>query len=276
MSHSIYFTVFSTLLLVACSNDLKKSKTYLQEENLKGNVKKYKEWNYSLTEDKKFELLYVSEHSIDHNGNRFLVEEYSPKMIFDSKCNFEHDERNNVTSLTNYDENGKVKSTSKLLYDNHNSRIEHILKSKTFDLDSKYSYTYDENGNPIQEIFYSEDGTVYSKDDNSFDEKGNLVKAISFRKDTLHVTMNFKYDVNGNLIERKDVKPDGSLDRHYKKKYDSKNNLIEEIYYDWQGEISSKTNYDYKSFDDKGNWLEKLIVENGGEREKKKRTYEYY
>ena len=273
MSRKFLSLFLSSILLAACSNV--KNKSFLQEENIKGKVKKYTEANYFTGDDSKEKLTFIEEHSIDRDGNRTMVEDFSPEKKFTGRCIFEHDDHGNVTALTNYDENEKEKSSSKLKYDEHNNLIEY-WGSNFKDITDKHSYKYDEKGNAIEEIYYGQDGGVYSKDLNTFDEKGNLIKDIEYREGKLHLTISYKYDSTGNKIERKDLKPDGSIDRYDTWKYDNKNNLIEEIEYDWQGLPYSKTKYIYESYDAEGNWLVQKKIVDDIEKSKKVRTYEYY
>jgi len=67
----------------------------------------------------------------------------------------------------------------------------------------------------------------------------------------------------------------GKLESKYISKYDDKNNLIEEVKYNQNGEIIETKSFNYK-YDQKDNWIEKIEYKNAIPQILKEREIEYY
>ncbi len=117
---------------------------------------------------------------------------------------------------------GKVKILTEIEY----KISPNIGKIKEGDMLYKYIYSFNEKGNLIET--------------NSYDPDGNLDGKYTYTNDNL----------KGTKIEMISYNPDGSSDEKCTYNYDSKGNLILEIWYDAEGSISKKYGYKY---DDKGN-----------------------
>ena len=127
----------------------------------------------------------------------------------------------------------------------------------------KYSYKYDTNGEKIEAI--SDSGEVYK-----YDRNGHIYELIASIKDTLGVRCEFKYNAAGDIIQCKefDLKILSYLTTY---KYNHRRLLIEEVGFkgDKFGDKPSyfvKVTYNYKSFDEKGNWTK--VVEHFWNEEK--------
>ena len=174
------------------------------------------------------------------------------------------------TDLTEQNLNGKVKSYTEFSY---KERLG-IEKGKR---ERKFTLKYDEDGNTIEWNGYKSDGSSLDiKYTHKYDEDGNKIESNSYKSDgSLSIKYIFKHDEDGNLIEMNIYKSDGSLDSRYTSKYDEDGNKIESNNYESDGSLYSKETYKY-DFDNKGNWIKKVLFENEVPKYISEREYEYY
>ncbi len=147
-----------------------------------------------------------------------------------------NDFNGNVIESNRYDEDGITLETEKFKYDNAGNIIEKFIyvhtpattyprRTEASSYLNTYHYLYDKEGNLISEA-------------NDFE------KTLSLNTDShLLEWTDYKYDVNGNLLE-------GS-NKYYKLtyKYDSQNNIIEELTYNNKiGELIDAKKYAYEFY----------------------------
>ena len=129
---------------------------------------------------------------------------------------------------------------------------------------------FDDKGNQIERIVYNFTHKY------KYDDIGNRIENTSYNIDgEIHWKKKYKYDDKGNEIEEKNYNKNGGLTSKTKYKYDDKGNEIEEKSYDKKNKLIDKTNYEYK-FDDKENWIMKIIFNPKNATIIKEREIEYY
>ena len=102
------------------------------------------------------------------------------------------------------------------------------------------------------------------------DDAGNKVESIY-----LWGKVKCKFDSLGHKIEMKSYDEDDKLTSTWIQKYEGEY-LIEKFSLDPQGNVTNRSTYEYSSFDDKGNWLKKVIHTDGEDSIIIVREIEYY
>lgn len=85
----------------------------------------------------------------------------------------------------------------------------------------------------------------------------------------------YKIDAKDNWIEGNFYNADGKLDFKVTNKYDDKGNQIEYNYENAADSIEDKYTYKYK-YDEKGNWIKRIIFIDTKAWNIEEHTYEYY
>jgi RHS repeat-associated protein len=139
---------------------------------------------------------------------------------------YEYDLSDNLAQLTNYAANGAINSTFNLVYDDH-GRV--ILQGS---LEGEWTYSYDTKGQLTRAIFASASPMIPNQDlSYTYDALGNRVLMVAngasqaytannMNQITSAGTSTFLYDVNGNLI----LKREASGDTTYV--YDALNRMV--------------------------------------------------
>ena len=111
-----------------------------------------------------------------------------------------------------------------------------------------YTYKYNETGKKIEDNRNSGSKTIYE-----YDDKGNMIGDIYYNADGSKSTWStYKYNDKGNMIEQKNYRADGSL-----------------------GPVTKVINHNY-TFDEFGNWTEKITIKDGKPAFIKERQIEYF
>lgn len=176
------------------------------------------------------------------NEKEELVEILSDNV---SKFTYVYDSLGNITQISSFN-NGKPYSREVYKYDEKNNPIElnffltnwASAKNKEWHY-GPYLFKYDEKGNIIQEPRRNSDGWSFSEAKFTLDEKGNRITM-----DNIDYNYTFKYDVNGNMIERMVYKRNGKpvkdlKDNTYEYEYDKNNNWIQKIDLFYKVKLSS-------------------------------------
>ena len=119
---------------------------------------------------------------------------------------------------------------------------------------------YDKNGEILSREDYHKDGMLKHKETNIYDSKGNKIEETIFEsaekqpKPEKNVKHTSKYDSNDNLIEDMEYDGTGKLMQKMQFSYNSKGDKILEVTFDSDGKLTKKTVY---TFDSKGLRAEK-------------------
>ena len=196
---------------------------------------------------------------------------YANKFSEPSKSIPTFDNNGNLLHYAKLDSHGEIVSGKSYTYDRHGNMTSHIPweidssgekvsyisemieynifgnMTKVVDCDKqgrvnyKIIYKYDLFGNQIEVIEYDKNG-LSGRYLRKYDIKGNLVQASGYASTgVLRGTAIYKYDKDGNQIERIDYEQD-KVSKKYSYKYDENGNLIQETCYYNNGTIE----YDYK------------------------------
>lgn len=126
-------------------------------------------------------------------------------------------------------------------YDNKGYKMEENFYDEQDEHSFKIVFEYDKNGNLITESsFFFPDGYLNNKLTYRYDEKGRKIERKN-RDNNKYET----YQYNGNLTEKKEYYPDGSLSLQRIYQYDHKGNLTEETINDANGDLHQKNTYKY-------------------------------
>jgi hypothetical protein len=143
------------------------------------------------------------------------------------------------------------------------------------------TYKYDERGNCIEIVFPQQDYYPESKNtDFKYDELGNQIEYKSYdMSGSLKLKWKNKFDEKGNKIESKSYTKGifGSLTNRTTYQYDEKGNVIEMSNYLPNSSLNYKLTYKYDKFDEKGNWVSRVIQDNSSSsNQEEERQIEYY
>ena len=188
-------------------------------------------------------------HTLTYQYNdQNLIEKisYSSDSVIYNAVVYNYDNENNKIGVVSYYSDGRIKQSDSIKKDDRGNRIEVV----SYGEGSKYQLKYNNKDNLIEIIYYDWNGELSYKEAYQYNDAGNKVKMT-------HLIYPYKDEMN----------------KIYK--YDTKNNQIEMIETNYEGEINSETNqYQY---DSKGNWTQKSISWNTDQLlNVVKRTIEYY
>ncbi|MEI6090325.1 MAG: hypothetical protein WCR42_07740 [bacterium] len=169
--------------------------------------------------------------------------------------------------LCNYDASGKkilqisyqpngVFETKALCFYDGKGRIDTIKffqRVDTTELASLEYFTYNDDGDLIE--------TVKAGGDTRLIDEINPAKKASY-----------KYNKQGNVIEKTSYQFDGTLDNKYKYKYDSKGNKTQELITNSDRKVSSRITFKY---DKNRNIIEKINYVEYGQKINQKYKYKY-
>ena len=198
-------------------------------------------------------------------------EEYSAGKLVPVKNIYTYDNKGNrIKQTVTYDE-FNAQSILILVYDSKGNKVEErtyylvpLIKddNQTNESIKKYlyrftKYKYDRK-NLIQTTHYNKDGSISSRGIFTY-ENGNRKEAINYSSDAKgelvrSERMSFKYDKQGNMIEKIIYNQDDSIKTRYVDGYDEQGYRISRIIFDSNGKITSKGFLTYQ-FDSHGNWL---------------------
>ncbi|MFJ1425670.1 RHS repeat domain-containing protein [Capnocytophaga canimorsus] len=241
------------------------TKTDLEQDGLKGRAKRvigYKIENYdpksNLPQKNCYEKVY------NPQGRKIEKIFYEEDGNISKKETWKYDEQGNLLEKNsdNYYKGVHYFSLLTCKYDEKGNKIEEIWDSNISS--TKFIWKYNEKEELIEYIRY-EDETVSRKRKRIYKEvgeRGNLVKTIwceyKFGK-----TFNVEryYNEHEKLIEAIYYEENGTISSKETWKYDDKGNEIESIWYNKNGKIDLKTTWKY---DDKGNLIEHIEYNKNG------------
>lgn len=198
-------------------------------------------------------------------------EEYNSVRPIPVKSIFGFDNKGNRIKQTVTYAESNVQSILILVYDSEGNKVEErtyypvplINNGKQAnEAIEKYlyrftNYKYDRK-NLIQTTHYDKDGSISYQGIFTY-ENGNRKEVISYSPDAKGELvrsgkMSFKYDKQGNMIEKIIYNQNDSIETRYVDGYDERGYRISRIIFNSNGKITSKSSLTYQ-FDSHGNWL---------------------
>ena len=300
---SILFMVFLSI------TNVQSQETNFQGLKLKSNVKSYILKTYIAQK----EALKISKESLAYNeyelvtfgtnGNISEINYYNSIDTFISKKLYQYDSNNNLAKVVFTD------STNQLYeYDTNGNQIKFSEYNNNDELVGLEMYEFDVVGNRTSATSYNTNkfeleinGAIASITNYKYDDLGNKIEEINYNsKEVINYKVTFKYD-NKNIAEMESFDTEGKLSSKSTFKYDDKNNVsevnvfietpplteIEEVnengvkytqettYASDELYLENVITYTYK-YDSRGNWIEKIKIENEIPMEITTREFVYY
>lgn len=262
------FTILLCFILLSC--DSNNHKNDICKNNLKGRVRSLRETSYAAID--RFgeiskgaiarRMFFENNYYQLFNHDGFLISEieYENNGDIESRSTFMYDIHDRLIEEVWYNENGNIDMKWLSKFDKSGNIIESIGYDSIGALNSKYIYTYDKNGNKISECNYDSNGDLDSKSYYKYDNEGNELEDIQYdSKGNIDYKINRRFDKRGNESERV-YKRYFLGDEYFSKslkKYDNRDNIIEDTDYKSDGSIEEKLGYVY-SYDKKGNWISRV------------------
>jgi hypothetical protein len=195
------------------------------------------------------------EYKFDKNMN-VIESKYYKKDKYKGKFLYEYNSNMDTTKITNLDDDGDEIYRCELNYDSKGYLIEknHYKKTK-FDykeefindnqgqlieykkykkdkLDLSFKYKYNSNAEEIEFERFDEDNIRDMQGISNYNEKGLKTDSIYYFEELEDLKVDFTYDKNDWLIERKFVSSKVGLLERYTYKYNMRGQLLEEKKYD--------------------------------------------
>jgi hypothetical protein len=219
----------------------------------KGNMIEEK-WHYP--NDSKDTLVYNDESLSEgswQSRERRLNDNYKVISKYNNNNNLVEREMYNFYGVLNSKETYKYNEIGKLIEIDVITGVDSILTKET--------YKYDIKGNLIERDGITDNNLHHTKEINKYDNKGNLVENDWISSDgSLVFKWIFKYDNKKKLIERKNIYDKEILLRQTYK-YDNNGNEIEKNLYDPRNNRHTMETFKYE-FDKMGNWIKRIDFKN--------------
>jgi hypothetical protein len=198
-------------------------------------------------------------HFYDINGNIItsIMETYSEWAFNpEPKITYKYNKNNKLIETNYFNIDGTLIKKIIFDYDFIGNNTEYNIYNSVGDLEMKWTFKYDDSNKITEEVRSDSEGIyrgIYSYNSN---EK-KIIKR--YQNDLLYNQSEFNYDKNGNEIESKSFDSNNELNSKTTKKYDLKNNLIEQINY---GDNIFKYTYNYSSYNKLNHWTLKTTYYN--------------
>ncbi|MEI7475431.1 MAG: hypothetical protein WCK67_11710 [bacterium] len=230
-----------------------------------------KNWNLIANEKADINGNIVEKTQINFDINNVFtdskIETYSATGVMLSKAIY-----NKTWTLVEYDSfsnDGKIARVDKYNYDNATGAFlgsqknyydnnSHVLVSNNFDaaglIITKDKYSYDQNGLVIEKDTYDANGKFIAAEKDSYGVN-SLVSAKTYFNKSWNIIEVDKFDINGNLSEKKQVNYDvnGALANSSVEKYNANGTISSKEFSNKNWVVTSKLNYDLN-----GNLLTRL------------------
>ena len=158
------------------------------------------------------------------------------------KTEYEYNEKDNVTAIIHYDEEGEFISREEIKYDDKGGLTERCTYDINKKIVSRITFTNPAD-NQIEEIDYDTNGAITSKTIIIFNDKGKELSSVQTNpQGKLITSVKNTYDERGNIIEKiyKDF-----YSKKVKFEYNDKDLLIVQELFDEQGLLLRKNMYEY-------------------------------
>lgn len=272
---SVWLLQFGGLVLVtgSCSKAVKTAGTDLQELNLKGKIKSVRTISYDA----------VDSAGVIVKGEKAVNLPFSYTFLLFNGAG-------NLIRKDDYDSHGQIDSRWTYKYDGAGKLTEKNRYQSDGRLDLKWLYGYDHRNNLQRENSYRGDSSLYAEWKYNYNANGRLgQKELNFPGvPVLDTKWTYQYNGNGYLAAENQYGPGDSLMSKEKYRYDKNGAVTEEIKYNAEGKIITKRVYKYNdrgdriaytntrpgqhiltewvyryTYDQTGNWIRKIVLENG-------------
>lgn len=186
-------------------------------------------YNY---DDNAFPKPEIVKYKYDAEGNRTEYTSYNNKGSIDEKTIFKYDSYGNIIEIKVYQEDGSWRETRTYRYDSNGNEIEYVYIGR-YTPNSKLTYKYNSQNKIIEQVVYTyDDINKYFKKNNTttykYNSLGLIIEETKIYHDNTHaVTLEYKYDEVGNLVEYGNLKAEyGGWKFTFS--YDLQGNLVEE------------------------------------------------
>jgi hypothetical protein len=193
--------------------------------NLKGKVKSYTEKWYDF-DDNPSQVGWLWKLDFDENGNKIHSEHYGNNTgdisLYTSN---EHNDDNEITNSTTFDESGIVQTKTYYLYNQYGENYEERHYNISYDsrefLTQTFLTEFNEKHQPVKHKTLNSEGMVVYESEWFFDQLGNCVIQTS-HSDRKKTSCIIEYDSEGNEIKCKFI--DNVFTYRYE--FDNKGNWI--------------------------------------------------
>lgn len=282
----VYFLIFLLLLLSTAFCVL--PKTSLESFGLKGNIR-----TIALDEDT---FYFNQAGNLETDNYIWYDEDYDEDT--EGNINYAYDDKGRLISKEDEDYYEGFLGGSYYTYNSDGLLIEEKYEGLG-EYSTKYTYNDKKQLNWMKD--YSYDDTLDKATEYAYDKSGNKTKESDYDKDMQLIKYSeYSYDKSKNVTECRNYLAPNKLDSTHTYKYNAKNQRIEESVfidnklvkktqntYDAHGNITESTEVNALSnettkfttnytYDSKGNWTEKKVLENGESSWDSERTFTYY
>ncbi len=148
-----------------------------------------------------------------------------------------------VTEVVKTDADGEFESRDVFMYDEKGNIREKLSKDEKGNTIGKSIMEYDDSGNLAHKKDLDGDGNLSHSTNYTYNEK-NSIESVVQRTATEKLTesVRYRYDERGNIIEKaiRDFHP-----RTFKFTFNEKDECVEEMVYDQNGQLNTKSVFEY-------------------------------
>ncbi|GGH01667.1 hypothetical protein GCM10007415_42230 [Parapedobacter pyrenivorans] len=201
---------------------------------------------------------YFEVYLYDENGRKIKTEQYESYLqrTVDKRTTFLYNNKDSLILKTEFNERGNI-SRDTIIYDEKGRKTHRLSFYDTNKRSTYNKFKYNQNGKLIDRSTFNSDGTLQSRETYEYDEKEGLVMEHRHNSnDEISLTFISKYKTDGALLSREAHRKNGMEDKTTYT-YDDKQCLLEEHYYNSNGELTQVIQYKY---DDIGNRIEKKTI----------------
>jgi len=250
-----------------------KTKTDLEQANLKGSVQKVvEETEYFSYLSGKKELVHRkrSETTYNKDGNQAAYTHYVLNDKRQVSWVYRYDDNARLVEVKFHATYPKPSSWSVIYeYDARGLLAKSFIRHANGKTTGRTVYSYDEQGNRARADEYRQDGTLFFTQRFGYDQHSNvLTTTVCDSAGTVSVKVRNSYDSYGRKMADTSVKYDkDSVESTEERKYDENGNRVSQITYDSDGR-REEVKFSYE-FDSHGNWTKqtslKLVTKDGKE-----------
>lgn len=270
------------LSLTNCTHNNSPYQTTLEQDNLKGKVKRINKTTYALDikfgKEKRGEKKYNSDFDnavflYDSLGNLSLTEcciNYKNEHI---TCNFHYDKQHLLSSI----EKKQYKHTNESVVF-HRDKKGHIIRCKEYvgsNCQKKYLYKYD-GDNEVSSKEYDGDSHIDSYTEKKYNFRNLKTKEISYYgSGKVGEVTTYTYNLKGLNTQEKTVDRDGDLRSKSKYDYNRHGDLSKIKCYNRKNKLEDTYVFKYE-YDKEGNWIDLKAYVNGEPYKEVTRIIDYY